>query len=92
MNVLVWLLAWSPYAVVCLIGAFGDRQLVTPMVSQIPSFMAKIGSCLNPIIMTISNPRYRNALSEQMPWLGIKKLELFYYEEESSSLISVKTL
>ena len=69
-NVLIWFLAWTPYAIVCLIGSFGNRNLVTPLVSQIPAFLAKLASALNPVITALSHPRYREALFTQFPWLG----------------------
>ena len=69
---------------VVLTGAFGNRQLVTPLVSQVPSFFAKVGSCLNPVVMMISHPKYRNALVDKCPWMGITKVEIndFVDEEE----------
>merc|ERR1712025_59120 len=50
-NVMLWVGIWSPYAIVCMISCFGNRALVTPLVSQIPAFMAKIASCLNPVVL-----------------------------------------
>merc|ERR1711872_337275 len=71
-NVLLWLCTWSPYAIVNFIAVFGNQALVTPLVSQIPSFAAKTASCLNPLVYAISHPRYREALSKEVPCLGIK--------------------
>ena len=56
-NVALWALIWTPYAAVVLIAAFGNRELITPLVSQIPSFMAKTASCLNPIVFAVSHPK-----------------------------------
>ena len=55
--VLLWLMAYSPYLVTVLIGQFGPRHLVTPMVAQIPSMFFKIAACFNPIIYAISHPK-----------------------------------
>ena len=71
-NVLLWFLAWTPYAIVCLIGSFGNRELVTPMVSQIPAFLAKLSSAINPVVTALSHPRYREALLKQFPFLGFQ--------------------
>ena len=49
-NVSLWFTIWTPYAVVVMIAAFGDRSLVTPMVSQIPAFLAKLAGVINPFI------------------------------------------
>merc|ERR1719193_926316 len=43
-NVMLWLCTWTPYAVVVAIGCFGDQSLVTPLVSPLPSFLAKTAS------------------------------------------------
>lgn len=40
--------AWTPYAVVALIGAFGNRSLLTPLTTMIPAVAAKIVSCIDP--------------------------------------------
>ena len=72
-NVLLWFLAWTPYAIVCLIGSFGNRELVTPMVSQIPAFLAKLSSAINPVVTALSHPRYREALLKQFSFLGTPK-------------------
>lgn len=61
-NVIIWIVAWTPYATVCLIGSFGDRSLVTPLTSQMPGFFAKLASALNPVVLAISHPNYRKAL------------------------------
>ena len=41
-NVLLWAAAWTPYAVVALIGCYGNQMLVTPLVSQLPVFLGKM--------------------------------------------------
>ena len=76
MNVLIWVLAWTPYAGVALTGVFGNKQAVTPLVSQIPSFLAKLASCLNPLVMMMSHPKYRYHLKEQFPWMCISEVPL----------------
>ena len=70
-NVTLWVCIWTPYAVVSMIAAFGDKSLVTPMVSQLPSFCAKLASVLNPFVFAISHPKFREALTEKCPCLGI---------------------
>merc|ERR1711973_785221 len=72
-NVMLWVVIWSPYAFVNLIACFGNQAIVTPLVSQIPSFIAKSASCLNPVIYAISHPKYREALEKEVPCLGIRE-------------------
>ena len=70
-NVLLWICAWTPYASIVLIGQFGSRSLLTPLVSQMPSMLAKTCSCFNPIVYAISHPKFREALQKHLPGLGI---------------------
>ncbi|XP_023330327.1 compound eye opsin BCRH1 [Eurytemora carolleeae] len=70
-NVLLWFCIWSPYAIVTMIGCFGNSMLVTPLVSQLPAFLAKTASAINPVIYAISHPKYREALAQNVPCLGI---------------------
>ena len=48
----------TPYAMIVMVACFGNRSLVTPLASQLPSFFAKTASCLNPIVFAISHPKY----------------------------------
>ena len=58
--VLLWLLAWTPYAVVVLIGQFGARHILTPMASQIPSMSAKTCTVFNCATFGFSHPHIQN--------------------------------
>lgn len=66
--------AWTPYAIVTMIGAFGDRTILTPFVTMVPAVCAKIVSCLDPWVYAISHPKYRQELERRVPWLGIKEV------------------
>jgi len=70
-NVMLWVIIWSPYAMVVIIACFGNKAVITPMVSQIPSFMAKSACCINPVVFAVSHPKYRIALAKEVPCLGI---------------------
>nr|APY20584.1 ultraviolet sensitive opsin 1 [Coccinella septempunctata] len=65
--------SWTPYAVLALIGAFGDQKLLTPGVSMIPACTCKFVACLDPYVYAISHPRYRQELQKRMPWLAINE-------------------
>ena len=41
-NVLLWVCTWTPYAVITMIGVFGNQMLVTPLVAQLPSFLGDL--------------------------------------------------
>ena len=38
-NVLLWICIWTPYAAISALPVFGYQSAVTPLVSQLPSFM-----------------------------------------------------
>lgn len=51
--------SWTPYAVLALIGAFGNQALLTPGVTMIPACACKFVACVDPYVYAISHPRYR---------------------------------
>ncbi|ODM99002.1 Green-sensitive opsin-1 [Orchesella cincta] len=59
-----FMIAWSPYAVVSLIVAFGGprgRKLITPLASILPAIFAKSATCYNPLIYVGLNTQFRTA-------------------------------
>ena len=50
-NVLLWIFTWTPYAVITMIGCFGNSMLVTPMASMVPAVLG-----LMPFLST--HPRF----------------------------------
>lgn len=80
----LYICAWTPYAVVALIGAFGDRKLLTPIATMIPAVAAKTVSCFDPFVYAISHPRYRSVLEKKCPWMGIRE-ETHEIETKSST-------
>jgi len=65
--------SWTPYAVLALIGVFGDQSLLTPGVTMIPACTCKFVACLDPYVYAISHPRYRIELQKKCPWLAISE-------------------
>ena len=82
--------AWTPYAIVALIGAFGNRNLLTPVATMIPAVAAKVVSCIDPYVYAISHPRYRAVLEKRFPWLGIRE-ELKENESDTKSNTTTAT-
>ena len=41
-NVLLWVVTWTPYATIAMIGVFGNQMLITPLVAQLPSFLGNL--------------------------------------------------
>ncbi|KAK2705135.1 hypothetical protein QYM36_017244 [Artemia franciscana] len=83
-NVLIWVCAWTPYGAVSMIGAFGNREIVYPLVGQLPSLATKFASCFNPLIYAISHPKFRLALKEYAPWVCINEPEIKPSNDSSS--------
>lgn len=86
----LYVCAWTPYAIVALIGSFGNPLLLTPVATMIPAVAAKSVSCLDPWVYAISHPRYRQALEKKVPWLGIKE-ELKENAETKSAVTAATT-
>lgn len=60
----VWFLAWTPYAIVALLGVFGYGHLISPLGSMVPALFCKMASCVDPFIYAILHPRYRKELKK----------------------------
>ncbi|XP_076235497.1 rhodopsin 5 [Calliopsis andreniformis] len=71
----LFLTAWTPYAIVALIGAFGERELLSPFCTMLPAVFAKTVSCIDPWIYAINHPRYRQELQKRCKWMGIHEPE-----------------
>nr|CAH7757597.1 unnamed protein product [Callosobruchus chinensis] len=54
--------SWTPYAVMALIGGFGDQSLLTPGVSMIPALACKLVACIDPYVYAISHPKFRSVI------------------------------
>jgi len=67
--------SWIPYATVALIGAFGNRTLMTPLITMIPALTCKSVACIDPWIYAINHPRYRIELQTRMPWFCVHEPE-----------------
>ena len=65
MNVLIWILAWTPYAIVVLIATFGNSGLISPLISQVPSFFTKCAAAFNPLITMSFHPAFKKAIEEK---------------------------
>lgn len=60
--ILLWLLSWTPYAVVALLGITGQKHLITPLVSMIPAVFCKSASALDPYVYALSHPKVKDQL------------------------------
>lgn len=65
MLVLAYLTAWTPYAVVTLVGQFGPAQL-SPMATAVPAYFAKTAVVLDPLVYGFSHPHFRASLKHYL--------------------------
>ena len=62
--------AWTPYAIVSLIGQFGPvddengRFELSPMATSIPAFLAKTAIVFDPLLYGFSHPQFRSSIRQ----------------------------
>ncbi len=61
-NVSLWVMAWSPFAIVCMLGTWGDTSRITPLICELPVILAKTSCAYNPVIYALSHPKYREVI------------------------------
>ncbi|NP_001401989.1 visual pigment-like receptor peropsin isoform 1 [Rattus norvegicus] len=62
MMILMFLLAWSPYSVVCLWACFGNPKKIPPSLAIIAPLFAKSSTFYNPCIYVAANKKFRKAM------------------------------
>lgn len=55
----LWFVAWTPYAIVALLGIFGHIDKLSPAGSMIPAVFAKVAACVDPYVYAVTHPRFR---------------------------------
>lgn len=55
----LWFVAWTPYAIVALLGISHNAHLLSPLGSMLPAFFAKGAACINPYVYAVTHPRFR---------------------------------
>nr|BAQ54880.1 opsin, arthropsin type [Epiophlebia superstes] len=64
--VLLFLISWTPYSVISLIGQFGDIQRITPWTATLPAIFAKASVIYNPIVYGLSHPHFRSSVRQYL--------------------------
>ncbi|XP_018655263.1 putative opsin-like receptor [Schistosoma mansoni] len=67
--VLLYLMSWSPYAIVCLMTLIGSRDSLTPFHSELPVLFAKTSAVYNPIVYAVKHPKFRMEIEKRFPFL-----------------------
>ncbi|XP_051508167.1 visual pigment-like receptor peropsin [Myxocyprinus asiaticus] len=60
--IVMFLVAWSPYSIVCLWASFGDPKMIPAPMATIAPLFAKSSTFYNPCIYVITNKRFRRAI------------------------------
>ncbi|XP_012621651.2 visual pigment-like receptor peropsin [Microcebus murinus] len=58
----MFLVAWSPYAIVCLWASFGNPEKIPPSMAIIAPLFAKSSTFYNPCIYVVANKKFRRAM------------------------------
>jgi len=87
-NVSLWLICWSPYAVITIQGVSGNFQNITPLVTMLPALLAKSASCYNPFVYAISHPKFRLAMTQHMPWFCVHESAAKSDDTKSNSTVA----
>lgn len=61
-SICLWVMAWTPYSIVALLGIFNQQHLISPLSSMIPAVFCKTASCLNPLLYALSHPKFKSEL------------------------------
>ena len=71
------MLAWTPYAIVTLIAAFGNSEIITPLMGTIPAVIAKSSMVWSSLLYILSNKAVRNKVKILiLPWVKTKETEI----------------
>ncbi|XP_045425001.1 melanopsin isoform X1 [Lemur catta] len=69
--ILLFVLSWAPYSAVALVAFAGYSHVLTPYMHSVPAVIAKASAIHNPIIYAITHPKYRVAIAQHLPCLGV---------------------
>lgn len=59
-----FVMAWTPYSILVLVGQFGPDGFIQPWMSQIPSVFAKVSVLYNPLIYGLKDYRFKQAVKK----------------------------
>ncbi|XP_062325460.1 visual pigment-like receptor peropsin isoform X1 [Osmerus eperlanus] len=63
LMIVMFLVAWSPYSIVCLWASFGDPKKIPAPMAIIAPLFAKSSTFYNPCIYVIANKKFRRAIT-----------------------------
>ncbi|KAM4810533.1 visual pigment-like receptor peropsin [Rhinophrynus dorsalis] len=74
--IVMFLVAWSPYSIVCLWSSFGDPRQIPPAMAIIAPLFAKSSTFYNPCIYVITNKKFRRAILSMLQCTSRQELTL----------------
>ncbi|XP_046569357.1 visual pigment-like receptor peropsin [Haliotis rubra] len=57
--VVAFFVCWAPYAVVSLMGSYGNPHTIPRVITVVPVIFAKLSTCLNPVMYVVISKRFR---------------------------------
>ena len=90
--VLFYCMAWTPYAVVTLVGQYGDVKRITPTVSMLPAVFAKISTVYNPIVYSLTHPRFKLQLKKILNVILPESTRQSHLSRDASSRMSSRAM
>jgi len=78
----LWFLAWSPYAIVAMMGVFGLERHITPLGSMIPALFCKTAACVDPYLYAATHPRFRVEVRMLFYGRGVLRRVSFFYSRQ----------
>ena len=78
-NVLLWFTIWTPYAAISALPALGYQSALTPLLSQLPSFMGnKCFGIFLPILSELNNFMINDFMIDRDSKIPFKSLSCIY--------------
>ncbi|XP_023932942.1 rhodopsin, GQ-coupled-like [Lingula anatina] len=65
-TVIVFVVPWLPYVIVAMIGVFGDKELLTPLVAGVPVLAAKTYPMFTPLLYITYHKELRSVLMRRI--------------------------
>uniref|UniRef100_A0A8C5LWX7 Visual pigment-like receptor peropsin n=1 Tax=Leptobrachium leishanense TaxID=445787 RepID=A0A8C5LWX7_9ANUR len=62
LMIVMFLIAWSPYSIICLWSSFGDPKQISPAMAIVAPLFAKSSTFYNPCIYVVANKKFRRAI------------------------------
>ncbi|XP_053556162.1 visual pigment-like receptor peropsin [Bombina bombina] len=74
--IVMFLVAWSPYSIICLWSSFGDPKKISPAMAIIAPLFAKSSTFYNPCIYVIANKKFRRAIISMLQCKSRQEMSL----------------